>query len=312
VIHKYGGPEVLKIENVPVHDPGPGDVLVRTQAAAVNPVDVKTRQGVYAGGVPLARPMILGWDLAGVVESVGPHVTEWHLGDRVIAMSVQYLAGVGTHRDHVIVSRSILAPAPHRVQPVEAAAIPLAALTAQQALDRLALNPGETVLISGGGGQVAGFAIQLAKLRGLRVVTTVRPGQEARVGRLGPDTMINASQLPAPHPLADGALITVDGGRDLIGFVHAGGSYVTVRRAEVPAPQRGITVSHLLVEQNGQQLRELVALVDAGLLNPRVAQVLRVDDVARAHDLVARGGLDGKVVLTFDRGPKFAPMLPKL
>jgi len=185
VIHEYGGPEVLKYEDVPRPDPKDDQILVRVIAAGVNPVDGMIRSGMFAKYEKAVFPMIPGADIAGVVEKVGSKVTKFKPGDPVFAYVT--LKNSGGYAEYALMTEHEAAPKPNSLTYVEAAAVPVVALTAWQALiDTAKLSHGQTVLIHGGSGGVGTFAIQMAKARGAKVIataSTVRRGKERRIHR---------------------------------------------------------------------------------------------------------------------------------
>jgi len=180
IIRGYGGPDVIELADVPVPQPGTGQVRIRVQAAPVHPVDIATRAGRLAehGLMAASGDVGLGWDLAGVVEALGPGVDRFTTGDMVIGMRDLLTAPVGAQAEQVVLDTDAVAPAPRSVTPVEASTIPLNSLTAAQALDLLALQPGQWLLVTGAAGALGGYALQLAVLRGLRTVAVAAPGDE--------------------------------------------------------------------------------------------------------------------------------------
>ena len=168
-IHEYGGVEVLKYEDAPRPSPKAGELLVRVHAAGVNPVDDKVRSGMFSALMKFPMPLILGWDVSGVVEQVGKDVTKFKVGDAVFAyMDIKQ---PGAYAEYAIVRESEACPKPRSLTHVEAAAVPLAATTAWQALvDTAKIDKDQTVLVHGGAGGVGHFAIQIAKARGARVI----------------------------------------------------------------------------------------------------------------------------------------------
>ena len=176
-IDRFGGPTVLEVREVPDPVPAAGELLVRTTASSINPVDVKTRSRVYETGIP-PLPMMLGWDLPGMVADRG--TTVLRPGQRVIAMSPQLAAGAGTWADLVALPARLVAPAPATVSLGEAATLPLAGLTAWQALDWLRLGVGDRLLVTGGAGAVGGFVLQIALYRGIAVDALLHPGAHAQ------------------------------------------------------------------------------------------------------------------------------------
>ena len=296
-IDRFGGPEVLEVRQVPDLAPAAGELLVRVIASDINPVDVKTRGHVYKTGMP-PLPMTLGWDLAGVVTDGGG--TTLRAGQRVIAMSPQLATGAGTWADLVALPASLVAPAPATVTLGEAATVPLAGLTAWQALDWLGPGNGERLLVTGGTGAVGGFAVQLARHRGITVDALVHPGAAAQTAvRLG------ASQaLTSPAQVSargyDAVLDTV--GADVAHGARDGGHYASVATEDGPLPNlahRGISATMIQVHPDGAVLAELARLVDAGALRLRVDSAFPLSGVRIAHERAMKGGLNGKVVLMY-------------
>ena len=196
IIRGYGAPDVIELADVPIPQPGTGQVRIRVQAAPVHPVDIATRAGLLAGhGLMAASGDVgLGWDLAGVVDALGPGVDRFKAGDAVIGMRDLLTAPIGAQAEQVVLDTGAVAPAPRNVTPVEASTIPLNSLTADQALDLLALRPGQWLLVTGAAGALGGFALELAALRGLRTVAVAAPGDEKLVRRLGADEFVARTQ----------------------------------------------------------------------------------------------------------------------
>ena len=309
IIRRYGGPDVIELADVPVPQPGTGQVRIRVHAAPVHPVDIATRAGRLAehGLVGAASADIgLGWDLAGVVEALGPGADQFAAGDAVVGMRDLLTAPVGAQAEQVVLDTDALAPAPRSVTPVEASTIPLNSLTADQALDLLALRPGQWLLVTGAAGAVGGFALELAALRGLRSVAVAAPGDEELVRRLGADEFVartpylgGAVRRVVPggvHGALDAGLV----GMPALDAVRDKGAFVAVAAGAAPVPLRGTRVHNVWIHTDGPRLAELAAAVDAGQLTPRVAATLPLEQVATAHERVAAGGLRGRIVLTLD------------
>ncbi|MER5741159.1 MULTISPECIES: NADP-dependent oxidoreductase [unclassified Streptomyces] len=294
---EYGGPELLTVTELPVPTPRSGQILVRTAASGVNPVDLLVRSGAMAENISHPFPLVLGWDLSGTVVAVGDGVDRFSPGDRVVAMSAQYATGIGTHAEYVALPAAIAAHAPRTVGQVEAAALPLAGLTAFQALEKLAPRPGERLLISGAVGAVGGFATQLAASRGVEVIALARP-QDARLAKeLGAATVLPADE-PVPAAIADVLLETAGIAPRVIGAVRDGGRAGSIYAPEPPKAERGITVLQTFVEQDGDQLDVLSKLVDEGVLTLRVAEVGDFSFGPEAHRRLGAGGTRGKLLLT--------------
>ncbi|WP_326824926.1 NADP-dependent oxidoreductase [Streptosporangium sp. NBC_01756] len=287
-IDRHGGPEVLTLREVPEPVATPGTVLVRTIASSLNPVDWKTR----AWDIGPAFPMTLGWDLAGIVISAG--TSGYRPGDRVIAMSAQVATGLGTWADLVALPERLLAPAPAATSLTEAATLPLAGLTALQALARIRPARGDRLLVTGAAGGVGGLAVQLARRSGAVVdglVSTAAHVPEVR--SLGAETVVHD-----PGMLESGVYHAVfdTAGAAVEHALAPGGRYVAI--SDDPLPDvPGAAKSY--VQEDGRALAELAALVDSGELRLRVAEHHPVHAVRHAHERFERGGLLGKVVLTF-------------
>ncbi|MFJ9364669.1 NADP-dependent oxidoreductase [Nocardia sp. NPDC101769] len=305
VIRSFGGPEVLEQAEVPVPSPGPGQVRIRVTAAGVNPVDLHTRSGGLAqAGLMVPRDVIgLGWDVAGTIDEIGSGVPDFARGDQAYGLSDRLDVPLGAQADFVVLDAAAVALAPRRASAVEAATIPLNALTAVQSLDALALTAGQTVLITGAAGALGGFAVELAVSQGLRVVATAAAPDEDLVRELGAEFFVprggrlgEAVRALIPGG-ADGAVDAASLGAEALDAVRSGGAFAAVVGGAEPAGLRGIRVSNTWIRADGPRLAELAALVDAGRLTPRVAGTLPLDRVADAHHQLAAGGLRGRLVL---------------
>src|SRR5258705_10320017 len=192
-IHRYGGPEVLQYENAPRPKPQDDEVLVRVHAAGVNPIDWKVREGHMKDFWPHKFPLILGWDLSGVVEELGRGVSRFKIGDEVY--SIPDPTRNGAYADYIVVRESELALKPNSLHHIRAAAVPLAALTAWQSLfDTAQLQPGQRVLIHAGSGGVGHLAVQLAKWKGAYVFATASTKNQDLLRQLGVDKAIDYTQ----------------------------------------------------------------------------------------------------------------------
>src|SRR5467141_2064681 len=190
VVHEYGGPEVLKYEDVPRPEPKENEILVRVIAAGVNPVDGMIRSGMFAKYEKAAFPMIPGADIAGVVEKVGSKITKFRMGDSVYAYIS--LKNSGGYAEYAVATECEATPKPKSLSYVEAAAVPVVSLTAWQALiDTGKLSAGQTVLIHGGAGGVGSFAIQIAKERGAKVIATASTPNQDLLKQLGADVAVD-------------------------------------------------------------------------------------------------------------------------
>jgi NADPH:quinone reductase len=305
VIHRFGGPDVLELAELDVPEPLTGQVRIQVQAAAVNPVDVATRAGSLADhGLMRANGQIgIGWDLAGVIDEIGPDVDRFRAGDPVIAMRDLLTASIGAQAEYVVLDSEAVAPAPSSVSPVQAATIPLNGLTASQALELLALQEGQSLLVTGAAGALGGLAVQLAALRGLRIVAVASPDDESLVHTLGADAFVpRTDDLGAvvrrvvPGGV-DGALDAAIVGISALDGVRDSGTFVAVAAGAAPPPLRGTRVHNVWIRTDAPRLAELSELVDQGRLSPRVAATQQLEKVAAAHQRLSAGGLRGRIVL---------------
>ncbi|MGW0203976.1 NADP-dependent oxidoreductase [Nonomuraea sp. NPDC003201] len=305
VIHAFGGPEVLEIVDVPVPVVRERQVRVRVEAATVNPVDLATRSGALseAGLLPARDVIGIGWDVAGTVDAVGPGVTGVVPGERVIGLSDRLDVPLGAQAEYVVLDADAVTRAPSGRSPVEAATLPLNGLTAVQALDRLELAAGRTLLVTGAAGAVGGFAVQLAAARRLRVVAVAGAEDEPLVRGFGAEWFVprtarlgEAVRALVPGGV-DGALDAAVTGAAALDAVRSGGVFAALVAGGAPLPLRGTQVFDHWIRADGARLADLVALVEAGSLTLRVAEALPLDQVAAAHRRLAKGGLRGRLVL---------------
>jgi NADPH:quinone reductase-like Zn-dependent oxidoreductase len=296
VFSAFGEESVLSVEDVDLPKIGPGQVLIRVEAAAVNPADLAARAGHLGPLVPPGRH-IPGWDVAGIVAETAPDVTGFAEGDSVIGMSDWLATRAGTQAEHVTLDASALAPAPTTVPSVEAATLPVNALTAVQALDLLDLEPGSTLAVTGAGGAVGGYTIELARLRGLDVIGIGSAADEAFITSRGARFLSRTAQPYAAGPAVDGLLDTASVGAEALATVRDGGAFVAVVRPAAPRPERGIKVHTVSVHSDGEALRALAALVDEDRLTLRVADTFPFEHAPAAHALLAQPGVRGRPVL---------------
>jgi NADPH2:quinone reductase len=305
IVRRFGGLDALEVADVPVPEPGAGQVRIRVQAAAVNPVDVATRAGwLVDGGLMVANgPVGIGWDVAGVIDAVGAGVDGFAAGDSVIALRDLLTAPVGAQAELLVLDASAVAPAPRSVSPAEASTLPLNALTALQALDLLALDPGQWLLVTGAAGGLGGVTLELAALRGLRTVALAGVRDEQLVRTLGATEFVGRDEplAAAVRQLVpggvDGALDAARIGVAALDAVRDGGSFVAVTAGSAPPPLRGTRVHNVWIRADGPRLGELSALVDGGRLTTRVADSFALDDVAAAHERLEAGGVRGRLVV---------------
>jgi NADPH2:quinone reductase len=296
----FGGPEVLQLTERPDPAPAPDEVVVRIRAANVNPTDLSVRSGQARQRLPeLQPPFVPGWDLAGEVTAVGSEADGFAPGDRVLGMIPFGRIGgrVGAYAQAAAVDPGWLAALATDLDDATAATLPLNALTARQALDMIAAPPGATLLVTGASGAVGGFATQLAVREGLRVVAQASYDDEDWVASLGATEVLPREADLATIGAVDAVLDAVPLGPDSTAALRDGGIAVFTRppRGE---PSRGMRFETVLVQSDAEQLRGLAAELEAGRLRTRIAQVLPLDQAARAHELSEAGGLRGKVLLS--------------
>jgi NADPH:quinone reductase len=309
-INRFGEPEQLSLQEFPLPTPGPGQVRIHIAAAAINPADLGMVAGTYRWREPVRFPLVPGYDAAGSVDAIGEGVSGFHVGDQVIACSQHSLTQVGTYADYAVLSEHYLAPAPSGIELTVAASLPLAGLTALQALESLQLTRGQTLLINGPLGAVGGFALQLAVQRGITVLAPISAFESALARTLGATVILDREkdvplQVRQAVPGGVDAALDVVGGavaRNAFAAVRDGGHYATVvPEFWVPGgqfvPQRGITPQVVSVRSNTHQLTELSRWLAAGQLITHVARVLRLEQASMAHRLLMDGRVRGKIVL---------------
>ncbi|MFF1379276.1 NADP-dependent oxidoreductase [Streptomyces sp. NPDC058308] len=300
----FGGPDVLKIIEVPRPVPGPAEVLVHVRAAGVNPTDWWHRStGGLAGDVPIR----LGWDVSGVVEAAGPGVTLFGPGDEVFGMPRQPTPA-GTYAEYVTSPARHLIPKPPNLSHVKAAALPLAALTAWQALvDTADVRRGQRVLIHAAAGGVGHMAVQIAKARGAHVIGTARTTNHDFVRGLGADEVIDYTRTDFTTTARD-----IDVVIDTIGGDYGPRSLKTLRPGGIlvslasPAEAHladqartlGLRSTFMITEADQAGMKEIASLAASGRLRVRVDTVLPLEQAAKAHEIGETGRTAGKIVLT--------------
>jgi NADPH:quinone reductase-like Zn-dependent oxidoreductase len=307
-IDEWGDRDVIQIGDVPDPPVGPDIVLVRIRAAGVNPVDTKIRGGYMKERFPFHFPLVLGWDAAGVVEKVGPAVTWFKPGDEVYGYCRRHHLQFGTYCELDIVPEGFLAHKPRSLSFEEAAAVPLACLTAHQALDAVGLRAGETLLVTGGAGGVGHFAVQLGAIRGARVIATASEGNHDFIRELGGEPVDYRVDDSAQRIRELAGNSGIDAALDLFGGEDRETAYSVLRRggrlASVaqppPEPREGFESHYVFVRPAGDQLSELANLIDEGRLRPEVAEVFPLERAADAHARIEEVHVRGKLVLRID------------
>jgi NADPH:quinone reductase len=309
VLPRFGPPEVLEIRDVPRPAPGPGQILVRVMASATNPVEAKLRASGSWAGIPL--PAVIGYDAAGVVESLGSGVSDLAVGDEVFFTPEIFGNPHGTHAEYTVVAAAIVARKPVNLSFEEAAAIPLAAGSAYEAVvRRLAVGLGDTVLIQGGAGGVGAFAVQIAHAAGARVLATAGAKNQDLLRQLGADVPIDYSRQDVAAVVAQET-----GGRGVDASFDTVGGEVLVRCISLTRPFgriatilgpsgdlsaldfRNQTLHGVFLVRERARLELLARLAERKQLRPLIDQVLPLDQVVQAHRRLDSGHGRGKIVL---------------
>jgi len=324
-VHEFGGPEVLRYDEVPMPEPKAGEVLVRVHAVGINPPDWYVREGMPnvppEMRPPLSLPTILGTDVSGVVAAVGADVDAFSVGDEVFGLLRFPSPEASAYAQSVAAPATDLALKPAHLDHVHAAGAPMAGLTAWQFLIELghdhpspfqaeqhhpmALNADTTVLINGAAGGVGHFTVQLAKWKGAHVIAVASGGHEGFLRGLGADEFIDYTKT-RPEDVAhdvDLVLDTVGGpdSRRLLRTLKRGGALYPVFVAEYDPEEvakLGVTTSGTQVRSNGAQLAQLARLLDADTIHVAIDSTFPLADAQAAHERASQGHIQGKIVLT--------------
>ena len=301
-IHAFGGADQLVYEAAPRPAPKRGEVLIRVHAAGVNPVDWKTRQGQGVAGYMRANPSILGWDVSGTIEALGPGVSAYRVGEAVFGM-LRFPHMGSAYAEYATAPVTHIARKPESLDHVEAAAVPLAALTAWQALFETAgLKAGQNVLIHGAAGGVGHLAVQLARWKGAAVTGTASERNAGFLRSLGAEAFDYASGR-FERTLRDFDVVfdTIGGEVAERSFqvLAKGGILVSILNGgnDVQARKLGVRSASILVKPDGERLREIAALIDARAIRPVVENIFDLQQARQAQDLSQAGRVRGKIVL---------------
>lgn len=308
VISRFGGPDVFELQDRPRPVAGPGELLVRVVASGTNPVDAKIRHSGSWAGIPF--PAVLGYDVSGVVEEVGPGVTGFKSGDEVFYTPEIFGNPNGSYAEYTVAAASIVAHKPASLSHVEAAGIPLAGGTAWEAIvRRLAVRPGETVLIHGGAGGVGSFAIQFAKAAGARVLATASKANQEAMRDLGADVTLDYRDTD----VVDQILREAGGAGVDAAFDTAGGNVPMSTQVTRPSGRiatilpptgdldalyvKNQTLYGTFLTREGARLREMAPLFERGQAKVIVDAVLPLEQVGKAHERLDSGHGRGKIIL---------------
>ena len=299
--HEYGGPGVLKYENVPRPEPQHGQVLIQVRAAAVNPVDWKIREGWLASMIPLQLPAIAGTDVAGVVMATGQGVTDFRVGQDVYGFVG---IGSGAYAEYTTATIETIALQPRTLDYVQAASVPLVATTAWQALfEAGGLKEGQTVLIHGGAGGVGTFAVQLAKMKGAYVLATASSQNVEFVKGLGADEVIDYTttrfETVAHHVDVVLDLIGGETEQRSWGVLKPGGILVSTLGppSQEEAAKHRVRATFVQAQPTAGLLKEIARLLDSGQIKPNVGKMFPMEQARQAQELKQHGHTRGKIVL---------------
>ncbi|MDF2435240.1 MAG: hypothetical protein JWP44_4871 [Mucilaginibacter sp.] len=298
-MHAFGGPEVLVYEDVPRPKSGADEILVRVHAAGVNPIDWKIREGAFREGVRL--PLIPGKDIAGMVERIGSTVSGFAVGDAIYAFAASRGGG---YAEYAVINTGEAAHKPGSLDCVQAAAVPLAATTAWQALfDTGGLSPGQTVLIHGASGGVGGFAVQFAKVRGAHVLATAAADHLEYVKGLGADEVVDYQAVRFEKIVkgVDMVLDTIGGDTQQRSWQVLKPDGILVSTVGLSSPETGtasgVRSASVTARPNAAQLAEIGRLIDAGQVKVNLQTVLPLTEAHQAQALIQCGHSQGKIVL---------------
>lgn len=307
VIHKYGSKDVLEEAEMTLPELGANQVLVKVKATSINPIDWKLREGYLKQMFDWEFPIILGWDVAGVIEAIGEGVTEWKVGEEIFARPDT--TRFGTYAEYTIVDTNLLAKKPTDVSFEDAAAVPLAGLTAYQALfDHGQLENGQKVLIHAGAGGVGTYAIQLAKEKGAYVITTASPKNNELLISLGADEVIDyhTTDIKDIRHEVDLVIDTIGGKTQEESFdiVKQGGRIISIvgEPNQDKAKEKNVVAKSIWLQPDGKQLSELAALMEQGKLKSIVGNTLPFSGrgIYDAHALSETHHATGKIVISMN------------
>lgn len=303
-IHEFGGPEVLRYEEITESQPGSDEVRIRVIAAGVNPIDWKIRRGY----MELPLPMTMGSDVAGVVDAIGQGVDSFQPEDEVFGKAS---AGQGGYAEYTVVNSTQIAQKPKSIGFIESAAIPTAGLAAWQSLfDIVGLEHGQTVLIHGAAGGVGSFAVQFAKWKGAYVIGTASSKNAEFLKGIGCDEVIDYRNQQFEEIVSNLDVVLDTIGGDTLerswGVLKPGGFLVTTV-ASIPegTPQKhGVRAERLMTQAEGKELAQIAAIIDERKIKPIVTTVLPLSDAQKAHEMSESGHTRGKIVLRIAEDPK--------
>ena len=288
-VHRFGPPEVIALEDVPKPEPSNGEVVVQVKAAGIGPWDALIRSGKSA--LPQPLPLVLGSDLSGVIDSIGPGVEPFKVGDEVFGVTNEHFTGA--YAEYALAKAAMIAPKPKSLNHTHAASVPVVAVTAwQMVFDFARLSSGQSVLIQGGAGNVGGYAVQFAKLAGALVIATTSAKDVSYVRSLGGVGVIDyrATRFEERVKETDAVIDTV-GGDTLdrsYGVLKRGGIVVSsaAQPSNEKAEHHGVRAVFFLVQVTTERLRKIAELIDAEKLRTEVGEVLWLDEARKGHEML--------------------------
>jgi NADPH:quinone reductase-like Zn-dependent oxidoreductase len=288
-IHRFGPPEVISFDDVPKPEPGRGEVVVRVNAAGVGPWDALIRSGKSV--LPQPLPLILGSDVSGEIDSLGPGVANLKVGDEVFGVTNERFTGA--YAEYAVAKAAMIAPKPKTLNHVHAASVPVIAVTAwQMVVDFAQLSSGQAVLIHGGAGNVGGYAVQLAKRAGAVVIATASSENAPHVRRLGADGVVDYRARRFEERVKEiNAVLDTVGGETLdrsYGVLKRGGIVVSsaAQPSQEKAEQYGVRAVFFLVQVTTERLTMIGEMIDAGALQSEVGEVLWLDEARQGHEML--------------------------
>jgi len=301
-IHEFGGPDVLELEDIEVPQPAEDEVLIKVYASSVNPVDQKIVAGEAAQRFPTEFPLTIGWDVSGVIEQAGNKVRNFSVGDEVYGRP--FPTQNGAFAEYLVIKANEIAMKPKSIDHVQAAAVPLAGLTAWQGLFKYGqLEKGQKVLIHGASGGVGSFAVQFAKWIGAYVIGTASAKNLDFIKQIGADEAIDHDNQRFEYEVKDLDLVfDLVGGetqRRSLQVIKAGGKLVTtvIPQFQEEAKERDIELEGFGAQSYPNDLAQIAELIDHGLISPVVSAVLSLEQARQAEELGAKPGGHGKIVI---------------
>ncbi|WCT13262.1 NADP-dependent oxidoreductase [Mucilaginibacter jinjuensis] len=301
-IHEFGSPEVLELEDIAIPQPAADEVLIKVYASAVNPVDQKIVAGEAQEKFPTKFPLTIGWDVSGVIEQAGNQVRNFSIGDEVYGRPFPTINGA--FAEYLVIKADQIALKPKSIDHVNAAAVPLAGLTAWQGLFKFGkLEKGQRVLIHAASGGVGSFAVQFAKWKGAYVIGTGSGENLSFIKQLGADEAINYKEESFEEKVSDIDLVFDLIGKDTqqrsLQVIKPGGRLITTIMPQFKdeAKKKQIQLAGFTAQSYPEDLEQIADLIDQGIVNPVVSSVLSLEGARKAEMLSAEGNTRGKIVI---------------